>query len=46
MATKKRITKKVAKKIFKTIIGIANDANIENLSDRFRDEWKKLHQAL
>lgn len=40
MAMKKRITKKMAKEIFRRIIGIANDDNIENLSDRFRDEWK------
>ena len=40
MAMKKRITKKMAKEIFRRIIGIADDNNIENLSDRFRDEWK------
>ena len=40
MAGKKRITKKMAKGIFKKVIGLASDVNIENLSNRFRDEWK------
>ncbi len=40
MAVKKRITKKMAKEIFKKVIGSASDANIENLSDQMGDKWK------
>ena len=40
MAAKKKITKKMAKEIFKKVIGSSSDANIENLGDQMRDNWK------